>query len=83
MLKSLKLLIILFFGLFILISLSIVTFSSIPIVKDTANYLASSKCIPVIENAVNYIDGNKFEQLCKTLDEEDPFTKKHAHIYST
>ena len=49
MFKSIKFRFVVFFAFFIMLSLGIVCFLSISMVKETAKYLAVSESVPIVE----------------------------------
>lgn len=64
---------IIFFGLFILISCTVLgVFSALSII-NTGVALSTEQGYPVVEKAATVIDGDEFERFSKTLDENDPF----------
>ncbi len=73
MFKSIKFRFVVFFAFFIMLSLGIVCFLSISMVKETAKYLAVSESVPIVEKVVNHIDGDEFERFTKNMDENDPY----------
>ncbi|WP_407425363.1 methyl-accepting chemotaxis protein, partial [Treponema sp.] len=76
MLKSLKVKFIAGFATFILVSLAVVSvIASFSIIK-TAEEFASMQGIPVVEKVSSYIDGDKFENLANTLDENDEWAEE-------
>ncbi len=71
--SSLKFRFIVVFGLFVLLSCTVISvFSSFSITK-TSSDLASRQGYPILEKAASVIDGDKFEAFCKNPSEDDPF----------
>ena len=64
---------ILFFGLFILLSCTILEIISAISILRTGIALSTEQGFPIAEKAASVIDGDKFEKFSKTRDENDPF----------
>ena len=76
MFKSLKFKFIAGFAAFILISLAVVSIVAVKSIIQTAEDFAEMQGIPVVEKVSAYIDGDKFENLTKTLDENDEWAEE-------
>ena len=76
MFKSLKVRFIAGFASFILVSLFIVSLIATLSIIRTAEEFASMQGKPVVEKVWSYIDGDKFEQLTQTLDENDEWAEE-------
>ena len=76
MFRSLKFKFIVGFASFILISLIIISAIATLSIIRTAEQFAGMQGTPVVEKAWNYIDGDKFEQLTKSLDPEDEWAEE-------
>jgi methyl-accepting chemotaxis protein len=70
---SLKVQFILFFFIFELVVLTLVTVMTIRETVDATSRMFSHQGIIIAEQAAKLVDGDRFERLCSTLDEEDPF----------
>ena len=73
MFKSLKFRFILFFGAFVLLSLSLVTFLSARVIAKTASEFAASRGAPVVTKAVSLIDGSEFEAFTRRMDDTEAY----------
>lgn len=71
--NTLKLRFTLFFILFVVAIFSVVIAISIQQIRDATTTTSSRLGYPVARRAAALIDGDKFEQLTKTLDASDPF----------
>jgi signal transduction histidine kinase/CheY-like chemotaxis protein len=71
--SSLKIRFTFFFVLFVLSVFSVVILISIQQVNDAAALTASRLGHPIVKRAAAFLDGDKFEQLAKSLDASDPF----------
>ncbi|MBQ9539054.1 MAG: methyl-accepting chemotaxis protein, partial [Treponema sp.] len=73
---SLKARFIAVFGLFVLLSCTIISvFSCFAIVK-TGSDLASRQGYPILEKAATIVNGDEFEAFCKNPSEDDPYYEK-------
>ncbi|MDR1636258.1 MAG: methyl-accepting chemotaxis protein [Treponema sp.] len=70
---SLKAQFILFFFIFEVVVLSLVTVMTIQETIASVSIMFSHQGIVIVEQAVKLVDGDQFERLCNTLDEKDPF----------
>jgi methyl-accepting chemotaxis protein len=70
---SLKVKFILFFFVFELISLTLIAVMTIQETVDATSNMFSHQGVVIVEQAAKLVDGDLFEKLCNTLDEEDPF----------
>jgi methyl-accepting chemotaxis protein len=64
---------ILFFFIFETAVLTLITVMTIRETIDATSGMFSHQGIVIVEQAVKLVDGDQFERLCNTLDEEDPF----------
>lgn len=71
--KSYKLKFVLFFGLFILLSIGLVLIFANKSIKNTGEMIASRQGYPVCERALQIIDGDKFAEFIKNPSEDDPY----------
>ena len=70
---SLRARFIFFFGFFILVSsVTMAVFSGLSIIK-TGETLCAEQATPIAKKALNVIDGDKFEALCRSLNDNDPY----------
>ena len=76
MFKSLKAQFIVGFASFILVSLIIVSIIATLSIIRTAEEFAAMQGKPVVEKVWEYIDGDKFEALIQTLDENDEWAEE-------
>ena len=76
MFKSLKFKFIAGFATFILVSLVAVSVIATMSIINTAEEFAEMQGIPVVQKVSSYIDGDKFEELTKTLDENDEWAEE-------
>ncbi|MBQ9207709.1 MAG: HAMP domain-containing protein [Treponema sp.] len=76
MFKSLKAQFIVGFASFILVSLIIVSIIATLSIIRTAEEFAAMQGKPVVEKVWEYIDGDKFEALTQTLDENDEWAEE-------
>jgi methyl-accepting chemotaxis protein len=70
---SLKAQFILFFFIFEVVVLSLVTVMTIQETVASVSDMFSGQGVVIVERAIKLVDGDQFERLCITLDEEDPF----------
>jgi len=61
------------FILFVAILFSVIIFNSIQQIQKTASVISSTAGMPMLSRASEFIDGDKYENLAKTLDSKDPF----------
>ena len=73
MLKSLKSRIIIIFGVYIVFALASVTILSVQKINRTAETFATGQGAPIVSSVAKHIDGDKYEALSKSLDEDDPY----------
>ncbi len=71
--SSLKVRFIVIFGLFVLLSCTVISVFSTFAITNTSSALASRQGYPILEKAASVIDGDKFEAFCKNPSEDDPF----------
>jgi signal transduction histidine kinase/FixJ family two-component response regulator/HPt (histidine-containing phosphotransfer) domain-containing protein len=71
--NRLKLNFILFFVLIMTTLFTVVVITTIQQLGDATNLVCNSVAIPIAERAAAMVDGDNFEQLCRTLDATDPF----------
>jgi signal transduction histidine kinase/DNA-binding response OmpR family regulator len=71
--KSLKIRFTLFFILFVLAVFSVIAIMSFQQLNDAASFTASRLGMPIVKRAAALVDGDKFENFCQNLDENDPF----------
>ena len=71
--SSLKFPFILVFGLFVLLSCTVISVFSCLAITRTSSNLASRQGFPVLEKAASVIDADRFEAFCKKPSESDPF----------
>ena len=76
MFKSLKVRFIAGFASFILVSLAAVSVIAMFSIVRTAEEFAEMQGKPVVEKVSSYIDGDKFENLTKTLDSDDEWAEE-------
>lgn len=76
MIKSLKVRFLIEFTAFILLSLIIISFISYKSITKIGTELASKQGFPIVQKVANHIDGDKFEKLAQTFDENDPFSEE-------
>jgi methyl-accepting chemotaxis protein len=70
---SLKAKFILFFFIFELVSLTLIAVMTIQETVAATSNMFSHQGVVIVEQAAKLVDGDLFERLCNTLDEEDPF----------
>ncbi|MDR1175800.1 MAG: methyl-accepting chemotaxis protein [Treponema sp.] len=70
---SLKTKFILFFFIFEIVSLTLIAVMTIQETIDATSNMFSHQGVVIVEQAAKLVDGDLFERLCNTLDEEDPF----------
>ena len=70
---SLRTRFIVFFGLFILISSSVMGFFAAYSIINTGVALCAEQGVPIAQKAADVIDGDKFEALTKSLSQDDPY----------
>ena len=71
--SSLKVRFIVVFGLFVLLSCTVISVFSAFAIRRTSSDLASRQGYPILEKAASVIDGDKFAEFCKHPSEDDPF----------
>lgn len=71
--SSLKVRFIVVFGLFVLLSCTVISVFSAFAVRRTSSDLAGRQGYPILEKAASVIDGDKFAEFCKNPSEDDPF----------
>ncbi|MBQ4378064.1 MAG: HAMP domain-containing protein [Treponema sp.] len=76
MFKSLKIKFILGFAAFIFISLIAVSALATISIINTAEQFTAIQGEPVVENVVSHIDGDKFEEVAKSLDSSDEWAEE-------
>ncbi|MBQ0051944.1 MAG: methyl-accepting chemotaxis protein [Treponema sp.] len=76
MLKSLKFKFIAGFAAFILVAFAVISVMASFSIIRTGEQLAAAQGAPVVEKAISLIDGDKYEELCKTLDENDEWAEE-------
>ncbi|MDR3321227.1 MAG: hypothetical protein LBS93_02175, partial [Synergistaceae bacterium] len=70
---DLKASIALFFALFVFAIFSVIIYTSVQQINDAASVIASRLGYPIVKRAAAFVDGDAFENLARTLDENDPF----------
>ena len=73
---SYKLKFITIFSLFILFSVSFITFMASRGIKNSGAVIAANQGIPVCKKALEIIDADKFAEFIKNPSEEDPYYEK-------
>ena len=71
--SSLKARFIVIFGVFIFVSCCVISVLASLSIMKTGTVLAQERGGPIVEKAAELIDGDAFEALAKSLDENDPF----------
>ena len=71
--SSLKVRFIVVFGLFLLLSCTVISVFAAFAIRRTSSDLASRQGYPILEKAASVIDGDKFAEFCKHPSEDDPF----------
>ena len=70
---SLKVKLILFFFIFEVVVITMITVMTIQENIAVTSNIFSHQGMVIVDQAAKLVDGDQFERLCKTLDEEDPF----------
>ncbi|MCR4579207.1 MAG: methyl-accepting chemotaxis protein [Treponema sp.] len=73
MFKSLRMRFVLAFGLFLILAISFITFSSLLGIKSTARFCAGLIGQPIVTNVADHINGNEFEAFTKKMSKDDPY----------
>lgn len=71
--NSLKARFIVIFAVFIVVSFTVISILASLSIMKTGTVLAQQRGGPVVEKAAELIDGDAFEALAKSLDEDDPY----------
>ena len=65
--------IIIFFSIFILVLCTVITFMSVTTSLEVASDIFSIKGYEIAQGVASFIDGDRFENLTRTLNQNDPF----------
>lgn len=71
--SSLKVRFIVVFGLFVLLSCTVISVFATFAIRRTSSDLASRQGFPILEKAASVVNGDKFAEFCKHPSEDDPF----------